>query len=147
MRHAGRYAKNILIAGPCAIESKEQAYEIAGFVKKYGATIFRAGAYKGQNRPVVDGKPEYLGMGDKGVEILAGLQIDLDIDVACDMQSVRQARVLKANGIAYPQVGARNMDSLELLRQFRKIFNNSNFTIQSRYKTWITSTTNIHPTY
>ncbi len=115
----------MFIAGPCGIESSEQAFKIAEFVKSKGATVFRAGCYKGMNRPVVDGKPEYLGMGDKGVEILSDIQYTLDIPCLTDMQSVRQAEVLHKYGIAYPQVGARNMDSLELLRQFKKIFNKS----------------------
>ena len=41
----------MLIAGPCAIESKKQAFKIAKFVKDNGATHFRGGAYKGQNNP------------------------------------------------------------------------------------------------
>ena len=112
----------MLIAGPCGIESRDQAFKIASFVKSYGATIFRAGAYKGQNRPYINGKAEYLGMGDEGVKILSEIQKEVGIPVACDMQSVRQAEVLYKYDIQYPQVGARNADSLELLRQFKKIF-------------------------
>jgi len=112
----------VLIAGPCAIQSRLHAFEIAEFVKAMGATHFRAGCYKGQNRPFPGGKPEYLGMGDGGVKVLSEIQQELEIPCVTDMQSVRQAEVLRDWGIQYPQVGARNMDSLELLRQFYKIF-------------------------
>ncbi len=115
----------VLVAGPCALENLELGFQIAEFVKSRGATVFRAGCYKGQNRPIVNGEPEYLGMGDEGVKILSDIQSTLSIPCLTDMQSVRQAEVLKKYKIAYPQVGARNMDSLELLRQFRKIFNKS----------------------
>lgn len=115
----------MLFGGPCGIESKEQAFRIAEFVQSCGTNLFRCGAYKGQNRPVVNGNPEYLGLGDKGVKILSDIQKKLGMQVACDMQSVRQAEILRKYDIAYPQVGARNCDSLELLRQFNRIFKNS----------------------
>jgi len=116
---------SILVAGPCAIQSEAQAFEVARYVLSKGCTIFRGGAYKGQNRPIVNGVREYLGLGDKAVKILAKIQDMLNIPCSCDMQSVRQAEVLREYNILYPQVGARNMDSLELLRQFNKIFKNT----------------------
>lgn len=122
-------SKMMLFAGPCGIENRKQIFKIAKFVKSCGTNLLRAGAYKGQNRPFVNGKPEYVGMGDKGVKLLAEVQEKLDMQVACDMQSVRQAEVLKHYNIAYPQVGARNCDSLELLRQFRKVFKKTDKTI------------------
>ncbi len=113
----------LLFGGPCGVENREQIFKIAKFVKSCGTNLLRAGAYKGQVYPIVNGKPEYLGMGDEGVKLLAEVQDKLSMQVACDMQSVRQAKILRDYNIAYPQVGARNCDSLELLREFKKIFN------------------------
>jgi len=119
----------MLFGGPCGVEDREQIFKIANFIKSCGTNLLRAGAYKGQNSPTVNDIPEYLGMGDEGVKLLAEVQDKLGMQVACDMQSVRQAEVLKEYNIAYPQVGARNCDSLELLRQFRKIFRKTDKTI------------------
>ena len=69
----------MLIAGPCAIESREQAFKIAEFIKSQGATAFRGGCWKGQNRPIVNGKPEYKGLGIQGVRILKDIQTELGI--------------------------------------------------------------------
>jgi len=112
----------LVIAGPCGIESREQAFNIAKFVKDNGANVFRGGAFKGQNHPFVNFKPEYLGLGEEALKILSEIQDMLKIPCATDMQSVEQAQLVKTYDIAYPQVGARNCDSLELLRQFKKIF-------------------------
>jgi 3-deoxy-7-phosphoheptulonate synthase len=133
----------MLIGGPCGVESRRQAFKIARFVKGMGATHFRAGCWKGQNYPVVNGKPEYKGLGLEGVKILTSIQRELKIPCVTDMQSVEHAEILRKYNIAYPQVGARNMDSLELLRQFRKIFATSEQTIilkrgpSSTVKEWI----------
>jgi len=114
-----------IMAGPCGVESREQAYRIASFVQIMGANVFRAGCWKGQNRPMPKGKPEYLGLGLEAVKILKEIQDIFTLPCATDMQSVVQAEIIKEYGIAYPQVGARNMDSLEFLRQVRRLFKNT----------------------
>lgn len=119
----------MLIAGPCAIQSREQAFKLAQIVKDAGADVFRAGCFKGQNRPMPNGKREYLGWGYEGVRVLAAIQKNIGIPCSCDMQSVKQAEFVREMGIKYPQVGARNMDSLELLRQFKKIFQDDDTTL------------------
>jgi len=106
----------MLISGPCAIESQKQAFRIAKYVKKHGATIFRGGCWKGQNRPIVNGKPAYWGMGDEAFWILNQIQHKLDIPCATEVQSVEQAKKAISYDIEYLQVGARHMQNFPLLR-------------------------------
>lgn len=112
----------MLIAGPCAIESREQAFTIAEFVKSNGATCFRGGAFKGQNRPIVNGEPEYTGLGHQALEILSDIQDIVKIPCVCDAQSIEQVKDILKFRLAYLMVGARNMDNLCLLRDIRRIY-------------------------
>jgi len=112
--------KVVLIAGPCAIESRTQAFRIAKFVATNGATIFRGGAWKGQNRPVVNGKPAYWGLGKKAISILTEIQVKIGIPCITEIQSECQAEWSSAAGIQYLQVGARHCQNFPLLRYLAK---------------------------
>jgi 3-deoxy-7-phosphoheptulonate synthase len=113
----------MLAAGPCAIESRKQAFKIARYVQKQGATHFRGGLYKGQNRPYVNGKPEYKGLGSDGLYILTDIQDTLGISCICDAQAPSQVDDILQAGIDYLMVGTRNMDNLALLRYINNTFN------------------------
>ena len=113
----------MLIAGPCSIESREQAFKIAQFVKDNGTTIFRGGAYKGQNRPIINGKKAYWGLGDEAIKILWSIQNDLNIPCVTEVQSERQAELALSYGIQYIQVGARHMQNFPLLKCLAKTSN------------------------
>ena len=56
----------VIMAGPCAVESEEQALTIARIVKKHGAQIFRGGAFKPRTSPY-----SFQGLGEEGLKILA----------------------------------------------------------------------------
>lgn len=112
----------MLIAGPCAIESRKQAFRIAKFVRENGATCFRGGAFKGQNRPIVNGVPEYVGLGKEALDILQEIQDKLHMPCVCDAQSIDQAREIMLRNIEYLMIGARNMDNLCLLRDVRNMW-------------------------
>jgi len=116
----------MLVAGPCGITDKSQAFRIAEFVQRQGATHFRGGAYKGQNRPIVNGKPEYLGLGESGLKILAEVQDEFKFPCVCDAQSKEQAYLIAKYNIKYMMVGARNMDNLCLLRDIRHLYDTYN---------------------
>ncbi|MGH9705869.1 MAG: 3-deoxy-7-phosphoheptulonate synthase, partial [Candidatus Acidiferrales bacterium] len=58
-----------IVAGPCAIESREQAFTIAAHVKKSGARLFRGGAYKPRTSPY-----SFQGLGEAGLFILSDLK-------------------------------------------------------------------------
>ena len=106
----------LLIAGPCAIESESQAFKIAKFVKEQGADIFRAGCFKGQNKPIVNGKPAFWGLGKDGISILTRIQAELQLPCVTEVQSEEQADWAAACGIQYLQVGARHMQNFPLLK-------------------------------
>ena len=105
----------IVMAGPCAVESREQVLKAAEAVKKSGAKILRGGAFKPRTSPY-----SFQGLGEKGLEILAaakektGLPIVTEVLEAADVPLVSQyADIL--------QIGARNMQNFALLEAVGKI--------------------------
>jgi 3-deoxy-7-phosphoheptulonate synthase len=100
----------VIMAGPCAVESEEQCLIIANIVKKYGAKIFRGGAFKPRTSPY-----SFQGMGNKGLKILEKVRAEtglLIITEATDTSNL--GAVEKAADII--QIGARNMQNYALLR-------------------------------
>ena len=114
----------MLVAGPCAIESRKQAYKIARYVKSEGATIFRGGAWKGQNKPFPNGKPAYWGLKESAVDILANIQEDLKMPCVTEVQSEQQADYCVNTGLDYLQVGARHMQNFPLLKVLGEYLHN-----------------------
>ena len=107
-------ASAIVIAGPCAVESEEQAMKIAGVVKAAGASIFRGGAFKPRTSPY-----SFQGLGEEGLRILARVRERFDIPVvteAIDPQNVD----LVEEFADIIQIGARNMQNFSLLKRAGK---------------------------
>jgi 3-deoxy-7-phosphoheptulonate synthase len=103
--------KPVIMAGPCAVESEEQALTIARLVKKSGAEVFRGGAFKPRTSPY-----SFQGLGEAGLRILARVREEtglLIITEAIDESSLELVDKY-ANII---QIGARNMHNYSLLRQ------------------------------
>jgi 3-deoxy-7-phosphoheptulonate synthase len=100
-----------IVAGPCSIESREQAFTIAERVAKAGARFFRGGAYKPRTSPYA-----FQGMGEEGLKIMAeirerfGLRL---ITEALDDESLE----LVAEYADVVQIGARNMQNFSLLKK------------------------------
>lgn len=100
-----------LIAGPCAIESREQAFAVAEAVSQSGARFFRGGAFKPRTSPYA-----FQGLGEDGLKILAevreayGLKI---VTEALDEYGVDQLERYSD----MIQIGARNMQNFSLLRR------------------------------
>ena len=101
----------VIIAGPCAVESRDQTLEIAQAARRAGADMLRGGAFKPRTSPY-----EFQGLGDRGLEILAevgeltGLPIVTEVLDPRDVDRVgRVADCL--------QVGARSMQNFPLLRE------------------------------
>jgi len=111
----------MLIAGPCAVESRDQAFKIARFVQSEGATHFRAGSFKGQNRPFPNGKPAYMGLGEQAMKILGDIEKELDMPTTSEAQSSGQAAKMIDYGISYIQIGARHMQNFPMLSFLGKI--------------------------
>lgn len=100
----------VIIAGPCAIESRDQALTIAREVKRYGAVVFRGGAYKPRTSPY-----SFQGLEEEGLKILAEVREQTGLPVVTEITSVAQADVMMKYVDAV-QVGARNMQNFELLK-------------------------------
>lgn len=103
-----------IMAGPCAVESKEQVMEIAGIVKRSGAKIMRGGAFKPRTSPY-----SFQGLGEKGLKILAeagaahGLKIVTEVmEPGCVELVSHYSDIL--------QIGARNMQNFSLLKKAAK---------------------------
>jgi len=100
-----------VIAGPCAVESREQVFAIAERVHRAGAQFFRGGAYKPRTSPY-----SFQGLGEEGLRILAevrerwGLRI---VTEAIDNESLE----LVEEYADVIQIGARNMQNFSLLKR------------------------------
>jgi 3-deoxy-7-phosphoheptulonate synthase len=104
-----------IVAGPCSVESREQAFEIAELVAASGAQFFRGGAYKPRTSPYA-----FQGLGIEALRIMAeireryGLRI---ITEAIDSESLE----LVAEWADVIQIGARNMQNFSLLKKAGKL--------------------------
>jgi 3-deoxy-7-phosphoheptulonate synthase len=99
-----------VIAGPCAIESLEQALTIGREVKRAGGSLFRGGAFKPRTSPY-----SFQGLEEDGLKILAEVRETLGIGVVTEMTSPSQADLMMKY-VDVVQIGARNMQNFELLK-------------------------------
>jgi 3-deoxy-7-phosphoheptulonate synthase len=100
-----------VIAGPCAIENRKQAFAIAEHITHSGARFFRGGAYKPRTSPY-----SFQGMGEDGLKIMAEIRDQfglLIVTEAVDTESLEQ--VEKYADVI--QIGARNMQNFSLLKR------------------------------
>jgi 3-deoxy-7-phosphoheptulonate synthase len=105
---ANRFA---LIAGPCTVESREQAIETALAVKAAGATMFRGGAYKPRTSPY-----SFKGLGRAALRMLAEVKERTGLPIVTELLDVRDLDdVLKVADVI--QIGARNMQNYPLLTE------------------------------
>ncbi|MCP4119490.1 MAG: 3-deoxy-7-phosphoheptulonate synthase [Desulfobacteraceae bacterium] len=100
----------VVIAGPCAVESRTQAMTIAKEVKKYGAVLFRGGAYKPRSSPY-----SFQGLEEEGLKILDHVRKETGLGVVTEITSPAQAELMEKYVDAV-QIGARNMQNFELLK-------------------------------
>ena len=100
-----------IIAGPCSIESREQAFAVAERVAKAGARFFRGGAYKPRTSPYA-----FQGLGEEGLKIMAEIRDRfglLIVTEAIDNESLD----LVDKYADMIQIGARNMQNFSLLKK------------------------------
>ncbi|HOO43499.1 MAG TPA: 3-deoxy-7-phosphoheptulonate synthase [Bacillota bacterium] len=108
--------KNIvIIGGPCAVESQEQIDEITPLVKEAGAKILRGGAYKPRTSPYA-----FQGLGVEGLEILENAKKKYGIPVVSEIMSLEDLPYFLEK-VDLIQVGARNMQNFNLLKELGKI--------------------------
>ncbi|MFC1895882.1 3-deoxy-7-phosphoheptulonate synthase, partial [Thermodesulfobacteriota bacterium] len=97
-------------AGPCAVESRNQALTIAREVRRYGAVLFRGGAFKPRTSPY-----SFQGLEEEGLRILADVREEVGLGVVTEITSPAQADMMMKYVDAV-QIGARNMQNFELLK-------------------------------
>jgi 3-deoxy-7-phosphoheptulonate synthase len=99
------------MAGPCAIESEEQALTIARLVKKFGAQVFRGGAFKPRTSPY-----SFQGLGEEGLKILDKVRQETGLLIVTEATDHINIEVVEQYADII-QVGARNMQNYSLLRR------------------------------
>jgi len=104
--------KIVLIAGPCAVESRKQTLTIAKAVKEAGADILRGGAFKPRSSP-----HRWEGLGSEGLEILAEAREITGLPVVTEAVGFEQIPLVYKYADML-QIGSRNMQSSELLKAF-----------------------------
>lgn len=105
-----------LIAGPCSVESKSQICEIARRVQKAGAQFLRGGAFKPRTSPY-----SFQGLKAEGLELLAEAKKATGLPIVTEIMSERYIDLFLKKGVDIFQVGARNMQNFELLKELGKI--------------------------
>ena len=103
-----------IIAGPCAIESRNQAFAIAEAVRRSGARFFRGGAYKPRTSPYA-----FQGLGEEGLRILAEVRETYGLKIVTEALDEAGVDLVERYGDMI-QIGARNMQNFSLLRRAGK---------------------------
>ncbi len=101
----------IIIAGPCAVENKEQLFETARAVKAGGARILRGGAFKPRSSPY-----NFQGMGEEGLILLRDISRETGMPVVTEVMDTRQMELV-ASYADMIQIGSRNMQNYPLLKE------------------------------
>jgi 3-deoxy-7-phosphoheptulonate synthase len=100
-----------IIAGPCAIENRKQAFGIADIVQRSGAKFFRGGAFKPRTSPYA-----FSGLGEPALKILAEIRNEFGLKIVSE--ALDEANVDLVEKYAdMIQIGARNMQNFTLLRR------------------------------
>jgi 3-deoxy-7-phosphoheptulonate synthase len=100
-----------VIAGPCAVESKEQIAETAAMVRESGAVLLRGGAYKPRTSPYA-----FQGLGMRGLEYMKAAGEANGMPIVTEVVSSELAMQMKDLTDMF-QIGARNMQNFELLKK------------------------------
>ncbi|HYB54098.1 MAG TPA: 3-deoxy-7-phosphoheptulonate synthase [Thermoanaerobaculia bacterium] len=104
-----------VVAGPCAVESRTQALEIAHLVREAGATLYRGGAYKPRTSPY-----SFQGLGEEGLEILSEVRRETGLPIITEVLDTESIDVVAEHADCL-QVGARNMQNFALLKRLGRI--------------------------
>jgi 3-deoxy-7-phosphoheptulonate synthase len=103
-----------IIAGPCAIESRTQAFAIAETVRRSGARFFRGGAFKPRTSPYA-----FQGLGEEGLKILAEIRDTYGLRIVTEALDEPGVDLVERYADVI-QVGARSMQNFTLLRRVGK---------------------------
>ncbi len=104
-------AELALIAGPCAVESRAQAFAVAEAVRRSGARFFRGGAFKPRTSPYA-----FQGLGEEGLKILAEIREAYGLKIVTEALDEPSVELVERYGDVI-QIGARNMQNFSLLKR------------------------------
>lgn len=105
-----------LIAGPCSVESREQIAMIAEQVKASGATFLRGGAFKPRTSPY-----DFQGLKDEGIQLLLEAKKATGLPIVTELMDIRSLPLFEKIDVI--QVGARNTQNYDLLKELGKVKN------------------------
>ncbi len=100
-----------IIAGPCAIENRKQAFAVADVVQRSGARFFRGGAFKPRTSPYA-----FAGLGEEGLKILAEIRNEFSLKIVSEALDEGNVDLVEKYADMI-QIGARNMQNFTLLRR------------------------------
>ena len=104
-----------LIAGPCSVESYEQVLEIAKAAKASGANLLRGGAFKPRTSPY-----SFQGLGVEGLDILCAVREEVGLPIVTELMSPQYLDLFNEK-VDLIQIGARNMQNFDLLKQLGQV--------------------------
>jgi chorismate mutase / prephenate dehydratase len=105
----------VVMAGPCSVESAEQIASCARFVRDHGAHVLRGGVFKPRTSPY-----SFQGLGWDGLDLLVAAGHEAGLPVVTEVMAVDQVQRMAAAADIL-QVGARNMQNFDLLRELGKV--------------------------
>jgi 3-deoxy-7-phosphoheptulonate synthase len=100
-----------IVAGPCAIETREQAFAVAERVHRSGAQFFRGGAYKPRTSPY-----SFQGLGEEGLQIMADIRDQFGMKIVTEAIDHESLDLVEKYADVI-QIGARNMQNFSLLKR------------------------------
>ena len=105
----------VTMAGPCSVESREQLFTTAEAVAKAGARVLRGGAFKPRSSPY-----SFQGMGEQGLKLMREAAEKFGLLVISEVMEISQIALMLPY-VDILQVGARNMQNFNLLRELGKV--------------------------
>ena len=105
----------VVMAGPCSVESREQLFTVAELISKAGARVLRGGAFKPRSSPY-----SFQGMGEQGLKLLREAGDRFNMLVISEVMEISQIPLMLPY-VNILQVGARNMQNFNLLRELGKV--------------------------
>jgi 3-deoxy-7-phosphoheptulonate synthase len=105
----------VIVGGPCAVESEEQAVEIGRRVRAAGGTLYRGGAFKPRTSPY-----SFQGLGEEGLRILSLVRRETGLPIVTEVLDTDTVDLVAEHADCL-QVGARNMQNFSLLKRLGRI--------------------------
>ena len=101
----------VIMAGPCAVESKEQVLETAKYVEKYGGQVLRGGAFKPRTSPY-----SFQGLEEEGLKLLRLARLQSGLPFVTEVMDTRKVELVSEYADML-QIGSRNMSNFPLLKE------------------------------